>query len=74
MTSPRVSDLTVTEFRELVRESVVQSITGLLGDPDRGLRLRDDFAEELRRSLTEVKGGGKTTSLSDVAERLDMSR
>ena len=74
MTSPRIADLTVNEFKQLVRESVVQSIAGLLGDPDGGLRLRQDFAEELERSLAEVDAGGRTTSLSDVAERLESSR
>ena len=64
----------MNEFKELVRESVVQSITGLLGDPDQGLKLREDFAEELERSLSEVDAGGRTTSLSDVAERLESSR
>lgn len=66
--------MTVNEFKELVRESVVQSITGLLGDRDQGLKLRKDFAEELERSLSEVDAGGRTTSLSDVAERLESSR
>ena len=74
MTGPKIADLTVNEFKELVRESVVQSITGLLGDPDQGLRLREDFAEELQRSLAKVDAGGSTTSLSDVAERLESSR
>ena len=74
MASPRIADLTVNEFKELVRESVVQSIAGLLGDPDRGLALREDFAKELERSLAEVDAGGRTTSLSDVAERLESSR
>lgn len=74
MASPRIADLTVSEFKDLVRESVVQSIIGLLGDPDQGLRLREDFAEELQRSLSEVDSGGRTTSLTDVAERLESSR
>ena len=74
MASTRIADLTVNEFKQLVRESVVQSITGLLGDPDQGLTLREDFAEELQRSLAEVETGGTTTSLSDVAERLESSR
>ena len=74
MTGPKIADLTVNEFKELVRESVVQSITELIGDPDQGLRLREDFAEELQRSLARVDAGGSTTSLMDVAERLESSR
>ena len=60
MANSRIADLTVNEFKELVRESVVQSITGLLGDPDQGLRLREDFAEALQRSLAEVEAGAPT--------------
>ena len=67
MASPRIADLTVNEFKELVRESVVQSITGLLGDPDQGLRLREDFAEELQRSLAEVEAGGGVCASSGWA-------
>ena len=74
MTSPRIGDLTVHEFKELVRESVIQSIAELLGDPDQGLDLRDDLTEDLQRSLAEVAGGGRTMSLADVAERLESSR
>ncbi len=73
MTSPRIGDLTVHEFKELVRESVIQSIAELLGDPDQGLDLRDDLTEDLQRSLAEVAGGGRTMSLADVAERLESS-
>ena len=60
MTSPRIGDLTVHEFKELVRESVIQSIAELLGDPGQGLDLRDDLTEDLQRSLAEVAGGGRT--------------
>ena len=67
MKSSTIADLTVNEFRELVRDVVVQSVTELLGDPDEGLTLPDDFAEELQRSLAEVEAGGTTTSLADVA-------
>ena len=74
MASTRIADLTVNEFKQLVRESVVQSITGLLGDPDQGLVLREDFAEELQRSLSQVEAGGRTTSLSNVADGLESSR
>ena len=61
MASSRIADLTVNEFKELVRESVVQSIAGLLGDPltarTAANRLREDFAEALQRSLAEVEAG-----------------
>ena len=58
MTSPKIADLTVAEFKQLVRDSVAESVAAALGDPDEGLTLRDEFAEELRRSLAEVDAAG----------------
>ena len=69
MADPRVADLTIGEFKTLVRESVAESIAELLGDPDEGLPLRDDFAEELRQSLKEVRDGGETSSLAEFVLR-----
>ncbi len=73
MAQPKVADLTVDEFRALVRESVTQTLLEVLGDPDRGLELRDDFAKELERSLTTVESGGKTVPADEVAARLGLT-
>ncbi|MYB19315.1 MAG: hypothetical protein F4Y16_10050 [Holophagales bacterium] len=70
MSSPRIADLTVSEFKDLVHEAVTNSIAELLGDPDRGLELRDDFAEELRKSLADPEAEGGTVGLSEVAASL----
>lgn len=74
MAKPTVADLTVPEFKELVREAVSQSLTELLADPDEGMVLRDDFAGALRHSLREVQAGGRTTSLSDVLKDVGTSK
>ena len=74
MTSPRISDLTVVEFKQLVRETIAQSLAELLGDPDGRLALRDDLAKALQRSLDEVSAGGPTRSLADVAEEFTLSK
>ena len=74
MADSTVADLTVTEFKELVREAVSQSLTELLADPDEGMVLRDDFAEALRNSLREVQAGGRTMSLSDVLKDVGTSK
>ena len=49
MTSQRISDLTVVEFKQLVRETIAQSLAELLEDPDEGLALRDDLERASRR-------------------------
>ena len=73
MNSLKVADLTVDEFRQLVREVVIQTLSEALGDPDEGLELRDDFAIELRRSLAAVEAGGKTVPAQEVAARLGLT-
>ena len=45
----KVADLTIDEFRELVQEVVIQTLSEMMIDPDEGLELRDDFVEELKR-------------------------
>ncbi|MBC7223802.1 MAG: hypothetical protein H5T59_05955 [Anaerolineae bacterium] len=73
MAPERVTDLTVDEFKALVREVVMETLCELLGDPDEGLELREDFAEELRRSLAAVEAGGETIPAREVAERLGLT-
>ena len=69
----KVTDLTINEFRELVQEVVIQTLSEMMGDPDEGLELRDDFVAELKQSLANVEAGGKTVPAQKVAERLGLT-
>ena len=69
----KVADLTIHEFRELVQEVVIQTLSEMMGDPDEGLELRDDFVEELKQSLADVEAGDKTVPAQKVAERLGLT-
>ena len=71
MNHSRIADLTVDEFKALLRETMGQWFADLLSDPDERLVLRDDFAEALQRSLAELDAGGRTSSLSEAAGRFD---
>ena len=73
MTPSKVADLTIDEFRDLVRAVVIQTLSEILDDPDEGLELRDDFAKELQDSLAAVDTGGKTVSVQQVAEKLGLT-
>ena len=68
----KVADLTIDEFRELVQEVVIQTLSEMMSDPDEGLELRDDFVEEMKQFLADVKAGGKTVPAQKVAERLGL--
>ena len=73
MTPSKVADLTIDEFRDLIRAVVIQTLSEMLDDPDEGLELRDDFTEELLSSLDAVETGGKTISAQKVAEKLELT-
>jgi len=72
MLDTRVSDLTVAEFRALVREVVEETLVEILADPDEGLELAEDFKSELRSSLKSIKEGGVVYDAEDVARRLGL--
>jgi hypothetical protein len=44
----RVKDLTIDDLEYFIEQKVLE----ILGDPDSGLELKDEFKEELRERLT----------------------
>lgn len=57
MTQTKVADLTLDELKELIKEVVTQALSEVLGDPDEGLELRPEAADQPRRSLAAMKAG-----------------
>ena len=57
MTQTKVADLTVDELKGLIKEVVTQALPEVLRDPDEGLELRPEAADQLRRSLAAMKAG-----------------
>ena len=72
MLANKVSDLTVDEFRDLIRETVKQTLAELLFDPDEGLELRADVEKALLRSMKAVREGGETYSAENMAKELGL--
>jgi hypothetical protein len=72
MAHATISDLSVDEFKKLIREVVIQTFTEMFGDPDEGLELTDEFKVELQRDLATDETG-KTTPAHDVAKRLGLT-
>jgi hypothetical protein len=68
-----VADLTVDQFKALMREVVVQTLTEVLGDPDEGLELRDDIKIKIQQSLAAVKAGGEIVPAEQVAAKLGLN-
>ena len=53
MTSSKVADLTIDEFRDLVRAVVIQTLSEILDDPDEGL-IKKRKAEQLLNDTLET--------------------
>ncbi|MCX8062982.1 MAG: hypothetical protein N3D16_10410, partial [Anaerolineales bacterium] len=70
VTDTRVADLTVDDLRKLIRETVLQTLSEVLSDPDEGLELRDEFKLELERALAVEE---KTSPAHDVAARFGLT-
>ena len=70
---PKVSDLTVSELREIIREVVLDCIAESYEDFHLDLRINPQFAAELQASIDEVAAGGKTYSAEEVAKELGLS-
>jgi hypothetical protein len=67
-----VADLTIDEFKDLIKEVVTQTILEIFGDPDDGLELRDEIQERLRRSLAATPVGGETRPAQEVVAKLGL--
>jgi hypothetical protein len=72
MTHSTVTDLTVDEFKKLIREVVIQTFLEMFGDPDEGLELNDEFKLELQRALAADEAGSKTIPAHEVAAKLGL--
>ena len=70
MLGPKISDLTVDEFRSLVRDIVRETLHEMLSDPDEGLDLQDGLEDALHRSIKVVNEGAPTYDANDAAKKL----
>ncbi len=68
-----VADLTVEQFKDLMRQVVIQTLSEVLGDPDEGLELRDDIKARMQRSLAALQAGTKTIPAQEVAAKLGLT-
>ncbi len=72
MTPARVADLTIDEFRDLMRQVVSETISEMIDDPDAGLELRDEIKVALKRSIAATEDGEETVPVEVVAARLGL--
>lgn len=62
----KVSDMTVGELRDLIKDTIYELI-----DPDYGLKLKPEIKENLKESLKQ-KERGEGVSLAEAKKRLGL--
>jgi hypothetical protein len=72
MLTNRVSDMTVDELRSLIRDTVRQTLSEMMADPDEGLALHEGIEKALRQSIKTIRQGGHTYEAEDVAKKLGL--
>jgi len=65
-----VGQMTKDEFADLVESIVERKLLELLPDPDRGLDLREEVRERLRRQQADVAAGERGRGLEDIVRAL----
>lgn len=73
MASSTVADMTVDQFKALIKEVVIETLSEVLADPDEGLELREDFKVKIQQSLASEKAGEKIVPVEEVAAKLGLS-
>jgi mRNA-degrading endonuclease RelE of RelBE toxin-antitoxin system len=66
----QVKDLTIEELKEVIRETVIESLEDLLPDRDAGRTVKDKFQQELLEIRQRRKAGTKNISGDEVKQRL----
>ena len=66
-----IGDLTITEFKILLKETVEEVLQEILVDPDQGLPLKAEFEARLRAAKTYVTSGGRLLSLDELLEEVE---
>ena len=72
MLDHKIADLTVSEFKNIIRDVVTQTIAEMLADPDEGLALQDGLEKALLRSIKSVSEGAVTYEAAEVAKKLGL--
>ncbi len=67
----QIKDLTVDEFKNLIRETVEDALQDLLLDPDAGKPLKASFEQQLL-TLREKRRLGATQTLSSSEARKEL--
>jgi hypothetical protein len=68
----QVNDLTVDEFKALIRETVRETIEELLADPDENQTVKENLKQELLAIQQRREAGSRGITAAEVMQRLGL--
>ncbi len=68
----KVKELSVEQLKALIKEAVEEKLQEILGDPDQGLKLREDIKDRLRHSLAAMESGEEGIPIGQVAKEIGL--
>lgn len=69
----QVKELTIEELKLLIQETVAETITSLLIDPDEGKQVKPEVKQQLLGSLQRTQAGERGIPAEVVAKKLDLN-
>ncbi len=73
MATTTIAELSIADFKNLIRETVNETIVDFFSDPDEGLVLKEEVAEYIHASIKKLNTENlETTSAEDVAKNLGL--
>jgi ATP-dependent Clp protease ATP-binding subunit ClpA len=66
----QIKELTTDELKALIRQTVIETLAELWGDPDQGLELQDSVKQRLIQSHQHRQTGARGIPIAEVMERL----
>jgi hypothetical protein len=69
----QIKDLTIDEFKSLIRETVEETLQDLLVDPDADRPIKDDLRQQLLHLQERRASAKQTLSSEQVMEELGLS-
>jgi len=68
----QVKDLTVEELKQLIQETLTETLEVMLSDPDQGQEIKPTVKQELVKSLQRTQAGDRGIAADEVAKKLGL--
>ncbi|NES20846.1 MAG: hypothetical protein F6K41_18410 [Symploca sp. SIO3E6] len=69
----QVKDMTVDELKDLIRQTIAETLEELLDDPDSGLELKEEVRQQLIESQKRRQAGVRGVPAEEVAKKLGLT-